>query len=315
MNKNKKGNKNNEYYEIKKFEDFNSIVFNLKFNNYIEKSENRFFAIFTKKVLGNLSFSNKNFNKEETLKNIDKISAYFEFLNNKKIFGLKLQHLNNFFFIDEKIDNRDKNNFKLFDSINERFFFFKSEADAIGSNQDKIVSLITYADCIPIAFFDLKNRLFFSIHSGWKTTVLNIIENILFFLRKKFDSDHNFIKVIVGPSIFYENYNFNPESIKIFFDEILLKNCNILNNNLSEKNENYKEYFAKRLNFINENFIVYKNKNYFFNFRELLINDIKNCGVEIIDLIDRDTFSDNEFSSFRKDGNNFVAQGLFTGLF
>jgi len=318
-----------KYYELKKTEDNKSIVFNLKLNNLIDKSENNFFAIFTKKTCGNLSFSNKNFNREETLKNINEIALYLEFLNNKKIFGLKLQHLNNFFFIEEKIDinnftnkneNIDKNIYKLFYKINERYFFFKEEADAIGSNQKSITSLITYADCIPIAFFDLKNKLFFSIHSGWKTTALNIIRNIIYFLKKNFNSNNDFLKVIIGPSIFSDSYSFNPDSLKNFFNEIILKNYEIFKNGLNEKienntiHENYEKYLIERLNFIKKNFIIYRNKNYFFNFRELLINDIKSCDIEIIDLIDRDTFSDNEFSSFRKDGEKFIAQGLFTGI-
>ncbi|MCX8059199.1 MAG: laccase domain-containing protein [Spirochaetes bacterium] len=262
----------------------------------------KYFAIFTKKVVGNLSFSNTLYSKEDTIKNIDNFTEkYSYYFYDKQIVGVKLEHKDNFIFFEKRI-NEDYFEDKLI-KVNEKFFFIKFELDAIGAKNNDIIPLITFADCIPVALFDLKNGIFFSIHCGWKTTCLNIINKILNYLIEKLGSNRDDIKVIVGPSIFYDSYEFGEGEISNFYEQI--------SKNISKEQ---KELLNLRENFIKENFMIKKGDKNYFDFRGLLFYDIKKENIEIVYSIDKDVFKVKEFSSFRRDKDKFIAQGLFTGV-
>lgn len=291
-------------------ENKNYFLFELKDKN------NKLFAIFTKKGLGNFSYSNKNFDKDITVKNIKNFCVEFnDYFRDKLIIGVKLQHKDNFFFFENilKESRNQKLENNICQKISDNYFFLNNEYDAIGSIDKKISPLITYADCIPAALFDVENKIFFSIHSGWKTTVYNIIKEIVDFLLFTIKSKKENIKIIVGPSIFGQFYEFNKDDFEKFFfnevfqDKIKQKFKRSVNDEMI-KEINY------RKDFILNNFFIYKNSKTYFDFRNLFLNDIKKEGIEVIYNIERDTFTDGELSSYRRDKENFVAQGLFTGI-
>lgn len=67
---------------------------------------------------------------------------------------------------------------------------------------DKNITLVTYyADCTPLFFVDIKNRVIALAHAGWRGTVGRIGEKVINTMRDKFDSDPSDIICAVGPAI------------------------------------------------------------------------------------------------------------------
>lgn len=123
-------------------------------------------------------------------------------------------NLNNRAFINSKEKLREK-----FDLSEEEIFFINQVHDkeicVIDSNTknnvrscDGLMSdckrklLVTcYADCVPLLFFDPKNRVIASVHSGWKGTIKNIAAEAVLKMIKIYKSNPKDIIVGIGPSI------------------------------------------------------------------------------------------------------------------
>ena len=60
--------------------------------------------------------------------------------------------------------------------------------------------LTTWADCIPVILYSPGNNIVATIHSGWKGTYKQIINNVLSFFHKK-GTNFEQLYAAVGPGI------------------------------------------------------------------------------------------------------------------
>ena len=75
------------------------------------------------------------------------------------------------------------------------------ETDALITNRKGIYLVISFADCLPIFFFEPEKRIVASIHAGWKGIASGIIKNTVEIFSGNYDVDPETIIAAVGPSI------------------------------------------------------------------------------------------------------------------
>ena len=90
------------------------------------------------------------------------------------------------------------------------------EGDALITDQPGLGLVCQTADCTPILLFDPQRRAIAAIHSGWRSTVQNIVSATISTMRMAFDSQAADIRAVIGPAISPENYRVGPEVIAEF---------------------------------------------------------------------------------------------------
>lgn len=76
-----------------------------------------------------------------------------------------------------------------------------SDADGIMTDRQGIALVTFYADCVPLYFLDMKNKVIALSHAGWKGTVAHIGENTLHTMKRLYGTDPTDCLVAIGPSI------------------------------------------------------------------------------------------------------------------
>ena len=87
--------------------------------------------------------------------------------------------------------------------------------DGLVTDIPGLVLATSYADCVPLFFYDTRCRLIASSHSGWKGTVLKIGEATLETMQER-GSRLEDIHVVIGPSICQECYEVSEDVAKQF---------------------------------------------------------------------------------------------------
>lgn len=105
-------------------------------------------------------------------------------------------------------------------TINDEF----RATDALISDQSMVLLTIKTADCVPILIYDTQNKVIAAIHSGWRSTVLNIVGKTVSRLKSQFNSKPKNLIAAIGPCIGPDNYEVGSEVVKQFEQEILLSN-------------------------------------------------------------------------------------------
>lgn len=110
--------------------------------------------------------------------------------------------------------------------------------DGVISNKPQIASILTFADCVPLLFYDPKNNVYANIHSGWKGTIKRIAQVATKKLVEDYNCKENNIICCIGPSIRKECFLVNDDVVEIYESEFgkYLKNTNII-----EKTDKYNE--------------------------------------------------------------------------
>ena len=158
----------------------------------------------------------------------------------------------------------------------------KLTADSIITNKKKIALGVLTADCAPVFIYDPDNNLVSAIHIGWRGAYNKIITKTINNFKNKGSKINNLIAVI-GPCIAKQSYEVQSDFLKRFLNQ----------------------------NKFNKNFFNFKNKKIFFSLNEYIKNQLKNSGVENMEIINKDTFlnKNNFFSSRRSLKNNFDDYG------
>ena len=158
----------------------------------------------------------------------------------------------------------------------------KLTADSIITNKKKIALGVLTADCAPVFIYDPDNNLVSAIHVGWRGAYNKIITKTINNFKNKGSKINNLIAVI-GPCIAKQSYEVQSDFLKRFLNQ----------------------------NKFNKNFFNFKNKKIFFNLNEYIKNQLKNNGVRNMEVINKDTFLNNNnfFSSRRSLKNNFDDYG------
>jgi len=95
------------------------------------------------------------------------------------------------------------------------------EADGFFTNKKGVFLSTKFADCCPVIFMDVKNKIIASVHSGWRGAYLNISQKMLeklYSLGSKVED----IIVTLGPHICQNCYEIKDD-VASSFDEKFIK--------------------------------------------------------------------------------------------
>ena len=149
--------------------------------------------------------------------------------------------------------------------------------DAIVTTLKNVGISVLTADCVPILFYNPKKKIVGCVHAGWKGALNGIIENTI----DKFlelNSNTRDLVVAIGPCINHHHYEVGHDFYKKFVDQ----------------NKNNQQFF-----------IVLNDKKYLFNIRSYINAKLIRLGINNIDHIEMDTFSNKEnFFSYRRSKKN-----------
>lgn len=78
--------------------------------------------------------------------------------------------------------------------------------DALITNLIDCPIAVRTADCVPILLYDLENNVIAAVHSGWRGTVLKIVQKVIIKKKEVFYTKPESIKAVIGPSIGPESF-------------------------------------------------------------------------------------------------------------
>lgn len=90
------------------------------------------------------------------------------------------------------------------------------DVDGLICNIPGITLVTFYADCVPLYFFDRKNRAVGLSHSGWRGTVNRMGEKTLQAMKEAFGTDPEDVIACIGPSICKNCYEVGEEVAEAF---------------------------------------------------------------------------------------------------
>jgi hypothetical protein len=158
----------------------------------------------------------------------------------------------------------------------------KPTADALVTYKSKYALGILTADCAPVFIFDPKKKIIAAIHAGWKGAYKKIIYKTIYDLKKKGSKIQDLI-VVIGPCISKYNYEVKKDFLKKFINQNKKNLC----------------------------FFTFNKKKIFFSLNEYIRNQLKDIGVNNIEIINKDTYlkKNNFFSSRRSLKNKHYEYG------
>ncbi|ACE06467.1 hypothetical protein Aasi_1128 [Candidatus Amoebophilus asiaticus 5a2] len=148
------------------------------------------------------------------------------------------------------------------------------QADALVTSLSGILLGIRTADCVPILFFDSKNKVIAAAHAGWKGTVAGVIENTILAMQNLGAEVPN-ILTSIGPCIQQSFYEID----QAFYGGIV------------EQNNSYERFFIRSK----------QADHYMFDLPGYCVEKLQQVGVKTIDNLEIDTYSNpNILFSFRR---------------
>ena len=151
----------------------------------------------------NLSFQRGD-NYEDVMKNYEIIADYIGYPVNKFVASHQT-HTTNIRVVTENDCGKG--------IIFERDY---EDIDGLVTNVPGIVLFTYYADCVPLYFFDEKNRVIALAHSGWKGTVGKIGKVMVEKMCAEFGSRPDDIFCAIGPSICQNCYEVSGDVAEEF---------------------------------------------------------------------------------------------------
>ena len=90
------------------------------------------------------------------------------------------------------------------------------KGDALITDQPGVGLVCQTADCTPILIHDPARRVVAAIHSGWRSTVLDIVGKTINAMEAAYGSAASDLIAAIGPSISPQNYRVGPEVVAQF---------------------------------------------------------------------------------------------------
>jgi YfiH family protein len=151
--------------------------------------------------------------------------------------------------------------------------YFYDDTDALISNKENSLLLMNFADCVPIILYSPKDNTGAIVHAGWRGTANKILKKTIIKMRDELNIHPQNITALIGPSIGECCFETDYDVFKELID-------NPENKNL------YKE----------------KNSKYYIDLKELNNIQLKELGVENIDICSYCTCCMSDiFFSYRKE--------------
>ena len=142
------------------------------------------------------------------------------------------------------------------------------KVDALITQTPNLNLTVYTADCAPILLVDTTSKMIAAIHAGWKGAFQGLIENtVLKMLQHGANIDT--IHAGIGPHIQQQSFEISPETQALF--------------PITEKN-----------------FFKDENNKIFFDFDSYVIHRLKRAGIQSIQSVGDDTYSDMQYFSFRR---------------
>jgi YfiH family protein len=159
--------------------------------------------------------------------------------------------------------------------------------DAFITNLPNVCITVTTADCVPVLLFDLRNKAVAAIHSGWKSTLNNIVGITIDLMRKKYGTCATDLVAAVGACISKEKYEVGVEL--------------------------YEQFLSKGFP-IQTLFYLKSNDKFLFDIRQAVHFQLRQQGVRNIEISEYCTYTHSDlFFSARRQG---VASGrMLSGIF
>lgn len=148
-----------------------------KINNeeFISFSDDKFEIYF--------SIGDKNYNRklEKGRNNIEKLKDIFELSSIKYLTQIHSDKIINVSNVNEETNSE--------------------EADGLITILKNVGVGVFYADCVPVILYDKVNEVISAVHSGWRGTYDEIVNNAISMMKDRYKSKEEDIKVIIGPHI------------------------------------------------------------------------------------------------------------------
>ena len=93
--------------------------------------------------------------------------------------------------------------------------------DGLITNDPKVVLMIFFADCVPLFFYDPKERAIGACHSGWRGTVKRIGAKTVSAMEREFGTNPDNLLAVIGPSICASCYEVSEDVAEAFKKEFL----------------------------------------------------------------------------------------------
>ncbi len=108
------------------------------------------------------------------------------------------------------------------------------ETDGLVTDEEHVVLMTFFADCVPLIFYDPVKRAVGNAHSGWRGTVQRMGQRMTERMAVEFGSDPGDILAVIGPSICRGCYEVSEDVVREFDRSFAAK----YRDRLYEKKEN-----------------------------------------------------------------------------
>ena len=88
--------------------------------------------------------------------------------------------------------------------------------DGLVTNEKEVPLYTSYADCVPLLFFDPQKQVIAMAHSGWRGTVAKIGEKMVHVMTEEYGSRPEDILAAIGPSICRDCYEVSEDVAEAF---------------------------------------------------------------------------------------------------
>lgn len=92
--------------------------------------------------------------------------------------------------------------------------------DALITNLPDVCVAVTTADCVPVLMYDFDNNAVAAVHSGWRSTLHNIVSVTVSNMQRHYNTNPERLVVAIGPCIGKDVYEVGKEVV----DEFAAKN-------------------------------------------------------------------------------------------
>ncbi len=148
------------------------------------------------------------------------------------------------------------------------------EADAMVTPLKGVCLAIYTADCVPVLMCAPKKGVIGAVHAGWRGTCSRIVVNALRTFVDTFFVDTKEVVAVIGPSIGRCCYDVGEDVVSRF-----------------------KERF-----YDHNKFVFLKENRWYVDLIEANVLQLKECGVEKIDVLNLCTYCNETFPSYRREG-------------
>ena len=148
---------------------------------------------------------------------------------------------------------------------------YTSEVGATVTSVAGVVLCVSTADCVPIILADEENGIIAAVHAGWKSACKGIIYNVIDDMRSLGANPDN-MKAYIGPSLGKESFECEADMM----DEFL---------SMNKSNE---QFFEKQ-----------DDVKYLFDIKAFCAKSLNNAGISSVEVSDIDTYTDDNYHSYR----------------